>query len=372
MTHTTSTDGLKLIQQFEGFRSTPAQMPDGNWVVGHGHVRVEAGEAVTEAEAAELLAQDVASTERLVNARVTKELTQSQFDALVSFAFSVGAEAFEQSQVLRRTNAGDFVAAAFAMEAWRKSDVGGELAVVDALVRRRAAEKALFLKDVPCDMTPSAFVRPKLDYAASVLAAPIAYATVPAVGSVAVAQPKQEPALVLTQILKSEPATEALLLTQVVPPEVDVAEDEEVEIVTAHAKPVARPLDDVRAATRRAYQAQQEEIAQPSFWQRFLENAQAILNGQQGELKADRRIRELRNAPEKKGFELGDVNPDVIAPAGLIVFGLALIGLGVSLVIGTEAELTELLSAGAVVAPGIAACLMGGFGLTRIKSFFIV
>ena len=69
----------------------------------------------------------------------------------MSFAFSVGAEAFGKSQVLRRVNAGDYVSAACAMDAWRKSDVGGELVIVDALVRRRAAEKALFLKDMPLE-----------------------------------------------------------------------------------------------------------------------------------------------------------------------------------------------------------------------------
>ena len=34
MTNAISAHGLALIQAHEGFRAEPAQMPDGNWVVG--------------------------------------------------------------------------------------------------------------------------------------------------------------------------------------------------------------------------------------------------------------------------------------------------------------------------------------------------
>jgi lysozyme len=146
--YTVSNAGLALIQDAEGFRAEPGQTPAGAWVVGHGHVRAEAGEWVNESEAAHLLSVDLVPVERLVNEKVTLALTQSQFDALVSFAFSIGADAFERSQVLRRVNAGDYIAAACAMDAWRKSDISGELEVVDVLVRRRSAEKAMFLKDI--------------------------------------------------------------------------------------------------------------------------------------------------------------------------------------------------------------------------------
>lgn len=252
MTNAISSEGLALIQEYEGFRAEPTQLPDGAWVVGFGHVRIgEAGANVTEAEAAELLALDLAPVERLINTEVKQPLSQAQFDALVSFAFSVGAEAFDKCQVLRRANTGEWVAAACAMDAWRKSDVTGELEIIEALVRRRAAEKALFLKGSPHDATPSVFMRAKLDHAASILGAPIKYAPAPAVGSIPVVQPKAEAAERIVEILKSEPATEALLLTQV------VTDDEEVEeITTAHAKPVARTLEEGRRALWREEQKQ--------------------------------------------------------------------------------------------------------------------
>ncbi|MES1157277.1 MAG: lysozyme, partial [Alphaproteobacteria bacterium] len=189
--HTISPGGFALIQQFEGFQSEPVQLPDGNWVVGHGHIRAGApGADVERAEARSLLALDLAPIERSVNENVKAEITQQQFDALASFAFSLGLDVFEHSDVLRKVNAGQFFAAGCAMDAWRKSDASGEAEIIDTLVRRRAAEKALFLADVSVDASPSVFMRAKLDHAAAILGAPIAFARAPQVGSTPVVQPK--------------------------------------------------------------------------------------------------------------------------------------------------------------------------------------
>ena len=55
--------------------------------------------------------------------------------------------------------------AACAMELWRKADLEGERIVIDALVRRRAAEKALFLKPVDGWVpAPTPVLPPKMDY----------------------------------------------------------------------------------------------------------------------------------------------------------------------------------------------------------------
>lgn len=328
MTSSISPAGIALIQEYEGFRAEPTQLPDGNWVVGYGHVRVgEAGAAITAAEASELLGLDLAPVERSVNAKVTQPLNQSQFDALVSFAFSVGDEQFKTSQVLRRVNSGDFVAAACAMDAWRKSDVSGELEIVDALIRRRAAEKALFLKDLPHDASPSVFMRAKLDHAASILGAPVKYAAAPVVGSVPVKQAAAEPAQRLTEILKSEPATEALLLTQVVPFD-DAAQGD--EIVTAHAKPVARRLEKM-------------DVVQPS-------------------LPVDRRIRKTKRDGFKFSFGRGIEHFGLIA---LLLFGLALVSLGASTFFAGSGDAIDIAGASALAGPGLAAALMAGFGLWR-------
>ncbi len=345
MTNAISANGLALIQELEGFQAEPKQLPTGGWVVGYSHVRdSDAGEAVNENEAVQLLTGDLIPYETMVNSLVTQPLTQTQFDALVSFAFSVGAEAFGKSQVLRRVNANDYVSAACAMDAWRKSDVGGELVIVDALVRRRTAEKALFLKELPTVAAPSVFVRPQLDHAASILGAPMTYAPIPAVGSIAPAPPKPEPAARLAEILKSEPATEALLLTQVVTD--DVSGDG--EITTAHAKPVARYDFEPRVAPRRSEQAKPKKLG-------FFNRAKPVApNG------ADDRIHKIRKASELKlpSFEN-------VGLAALMLFGLGLIATGVSLLITGTGDFAEYAGAAALGTPGIAAVLMSAFGLWR-------
>jgi lysozyme len=362
MTNAISAQGLALIQAHEGFRAEPAQLPDGNWVVGFSHVRVaEAGEPIDHAEAVALLVLDVAPLEKLVNARVTRDLNQSQFDSLVSFAFSIGAEAFEQSQVLRRVNTGDSMAAACAMDAWRKSDVGGELEIVDALVRRRAAEKEMFLRDLVLE-APSAFVRAKLDHAASILGAPIKYAAAPVVGSIPVVQPKPQPAAIITEILKAEPATEALLLTQVVPD--DVMEDDG-EIVTAHAKPVARSIAEARAAARRVQDEMLAGEAEQNSFKLF--KPKHVIPADTAPAQIDRRLRKMRQRAERRfvpqlNFSGSFENLGLVA---LMVFGVALLAVSGSLALNANGGLFELGASAGVGLPGVAAILMSVFGFRR-------
>jgi GH24 family phage-related lysozyme (muramidase) len=347
MTNAISANGLALIQELEGFQAEPKQLPTGGWVVGYSHVRVtEPGEAVNENEAHSLLTHDLAPFENLINSLVTQPLTQSQYDALVSFAFSVGADAFGKSQVLRRINAGDHVSAACAMDAWRKSDVGGELVIVEALVRRRTAEKALFLKELPQVAAPSVFVRPQLDHAASILGAPINYTPVPEVGSIAPAPAQPEPTQRLTEILKSEPATEALLLTQVVPNE--AVEEEEAEITTAHAKPVSRFDFEPRIAPRRS-----EPVVEKKVW--FAPPKTKVVPKGVDQRLHKQRARSNIKLPSFADFGL----------AALMFFGLGLLALGVSLLVTGTGNAAAWAGAGALGAPGIAAVLMAAFGFWR-------
>ncbi len=329
MTNAISAHGLALIQELEGLQAEPKQLPTGGWVVGYSHIRAqEPGDAVNENDARDLLMQDLVSFEELVNTRVTQPLTQTQFDALVSFAFSVGAEAFGKSQTLRRINAGDYVSAACAMDAWRKSDVSGELVIVDALVRRRTTEKALFLKDLPYAAAPSVFVRPQLGHAASILGAPVAYLPLPEVGTIAPPAPKPEPGERLTEILKSEPQTE-LVLTQVVPDDVEDQGDD--EITTAHAKPVARYDFEPRIAPRR------DEAKSQKPWFAFMAPPASV---------------------KFPTFE-------TLGLAALMLFGLGLIATGVSLLMTGIGEVAEYAGAAALCTPGFAAVLMSAYGLWR-------
>jgi lysozyme len=170
--HQPSPAALDLIKRFEGYQRRAVQTPDGRWTIGHGHTRTaRAGAEVSQDDAEALLIFDLRQVAADIDALVFTPLTQNQFDALASFVFNIGAENFRHSAVLRRINAGELIQAAFALEAWRKADFDGERIVVDALVRRRAAEKALFL--TPQDgwiAAPSALIEPKADHGLAIAA----------------------------------------------------------------------------------------------------------------------------------------------------------------------------------------------------------
>jgi lysozyme len=174
--HKVSRAGIDLIKSFEGLRHRAARLPDGGYTIGYGHTRsAREGATVDEADAEALLRYDLQSVEQVVNGCVFTPLTQNQYDALVAFAFSVGGETFRRSNVLRRVNEGDLLGAATALESWRRAEFEGEVIVVDALIRRRAAEKQLFL--TPAEgfiASPSTVLRPQMDFGAPALQSPSA------------------------------------------------------------------------------------------------------------------------------------------------------------------------------------------------------
>jgi lysozyme len=168
--HQVSRDAVELIKRFEGYRRTSAKLADGRWTVGYGHTKsAREGVEISEADAEALLLYDLAEVSAAVNRLTFTPLTQNQFDALCSFALNIGLENFRKSGVLRRINEGAMLQAAYAIEMWRKADFEGERIVVDALIRRRAAEKSLFLLPekgyVPA---PTPILPPLIDYDAAI------------------------------------------------------------------------------------------------------------------------------------------------------------------------------------------------------------
>ena len=144
MARTIGQAGLKLIMQFEGCRLTAYQCAAGVWTIGYGHTAgVKPGQTITQAQAEEYLRQDCRKFERCVNdaayVPITAQLNQNQFDALVSFAFNLGAGNLKK--LCKGRNAAQIAAA---MPQYCKA-AGKTLA---GLKRRRESEVALF--NTPC------------------------------------------------------------------------------------------------------------------------------------------------------------------------------------------------------------------------------
>lgn len=142
--------GLDLIRAFEGFRADPYLDAVGVPTIGYGSTYYPDGQRVrltdppiSEPEARRLMQATLAEFEDGISAALRVGVTQSQFDALVCWAFNVGVSAAQQSTLMHRLNAGDVQGAADQFLRWNRA--GGQ--VLRGLTRRREAERALFLED---------------------------------------------------------------------------------------------------------------------------------------------------------------------------------------------------------------------------------
>ncbi|WP_447781025.1 lysozyme [Pseudomonas plecoglossicida] len=139
----TSQRGLSLIKSFEGLRLQAYQDSVGVWTIGYGTTRgVKAGMKISKEQAERMLLNDVKRFEPEVQRLITVPLSQNQWDALMCFTYNLGAANLESSTLLRKLNAGDYAGAADQFCRWVKA--GGK--VLPGLVRRRAAERDMFLE----------------------------------------------------------------------------------------------------------------------------------------------------------------------------------------------------------------------------------
>ena len=144
-----SEQGVNLIKSFEGFSSVPYNDGVGVMTIGYGHALRKNDKhlnKVTEEQAVEILKEDVSIAVKHVNNLVKVDITQNQFDALVSFAFNVGVGNLKNSTLLKKLNQGDYIGAADEFLRWNKGRVNGVMKEMKGLTRRRVAERALFLE----------------------------------------------------------------------------------------------------------------------------------------------------------------------------------------------------------------------------------
>ncbi|EJS6056321.1 lysozyme [Salmonella enterica] len=138
----TSDNGRAFIRAREGVKLAAYQDGGGVWTIGYGHTRgVKQGQVINHEQADEFLDNDLRQVESCISERVTVPLNQNQFDALVSFVFNVGRQAFSDSTLLKKLNEGNYRAAADQFTRW----VYDNDQFVQGLYNRRVAERDLFL-----------------------------------------------------------------------------------------------------------------------------------------------------------------------------------------------------------------------------------
>ena len=139
----TSEEGKKFIKEKEGLRLEAYRCSGGILTIGYGHTAgVVPGMIINKIQAEKFFLEDLEQkAEAIINRLVKVQLTQGQYDALVSFVFNLGAGNLMKSTLLKLLNAGDYTGAAEQFERWNKS--GGK--VTAGLVKRRAEEKQMFL-----------------------------------------------------------------------------------------------------------------------------------------------------------------------------------------------------------------------------------
>lgn len=156
-----SSQGVALLKSIEKLRLKPYDDQTGKditaWcpgaTIGYGHLiprheweKYKSG--ITDASAQNLFMTDLLPYRQAVTSKVTAQLSQNQFDALVIFVFNIGIAAFTSSSVLKLVN--DPAANTghkdleSAWKAWNKSQ-----GVINAgLVNRRNAEWNMYSKNI--------------------------------------------------------------------------------------------------------------------------------------------------------------------------------------------------------------------------------
>lgn len=150
--------GIALMHKWEG---CARKLPDGRykaypdpgsadgkpWTIGWGSTGPGIGPDTiwTQQQCDDRFENDIiAYADEVSNAIGDAPTSQNQFDALVSFSYNVGGDAFKRSTLLRKHRDGDYDGAAVEFGRWNKND--GK--VMRGLTNRRADEAELYRRSV--------------------------------------------------------------------------------------------------------------------------------------------------------------------------------------------------------------------------------
>jgi lysozyme len=152
-----SENGRRLLTEWEGFELSVYRDVAGLPTIGVGHLLtkdelssgrivingapVQYANGLTQQQVNDLLAQDLQGFEKAVSDCVKVPLNQNQFDALVAFAFNIGADAFSKSTLVQELSQGNMQDVPTQMRRWVHS--GGQ--VSPGMVNRREKEIALWI-----------------------------------------------------------------------------------------------------------------------------------------------------------------------------------------------------------------------------------
>jgi len=139
-----SPDCAQLIKHFEGLFLKAYLCPAHVWTIGYGTTiytggtKVKEGDACSEDQALQYLRNDLAYFESMVDAYTRDDVSQQQFDALVSFCYNLGAKNLKDSTLLKviNTDPANYTAIQAQWLRWNKA-AGKELT---GLTRRRNSE----------------------------------------------------------------------------------------------------------------------------------------------------------------------------------------------------------------------------------------
>lgn len=153
-----SETGISLIADFEKYVGKPYLDAVGVWTIGYGNTYYMNGRKVKQTDPSitleeatklkmDIINRDFAAAVNIMFAdQIDKgKIKQHQFDALVSLAYNIGTNALQGSSVARYIKAGSMNKAADAFLLWNKGKVKGRRVVLNGLVRRREAERKMFL-----------------------------------------------------------------------------------------------------------------------------------------------------------------------------------------------------------------------------------
>ena len=95
---------FERIKEFEGLRLESYKCAGGMWTIGYGHTRgVREGQKIDKETANKMLEEDVECVEKfLAKEPYAEDITQGQWDALVSFIFNLGIGNFKSSTLRKK------------------------------------------------------------------------------------------------------------------------------------------------------------------------------------------------------------------------------------------------------------------------------